>query len=95
MFYDILCVCKLYSLHVYILIRAYVLDSLTDNVTPYGVKAVQCIQHYLKCVCSGPSTDLKPIWLKVANSLPHNHPIRIVYVAFRFSNRREWNVGSM
>ena len=51
----------LISLHVYILIRAYVLDSLTDNVTPYGVKAVQCIQHYVKCVCSGPSTNLKPV----------------------------------
>ena len=28
-------------------LRAYVLDSLTDNVTPYGVKAIQGIQHYL------------------------------------------------
>ena len=85
------CVCKLYSLHVYTLIRAYVLDSLTDSVTPYGVKAVQCIQHYLKCVCNGPSTstNLKPVWLKVANLLPYNRPIRIMYVAFRFSDKRE------
>ena len=79
----------LISLHVYTLIRTYVLDSLTDNVTPYGVKAVQCTQHYLKCVCSGPSTNLKPVWLKVANLLPCNRPIRIMYVTFRFSDKRE------
>ena len=57
----------------YLIIGAYVLDSLTDNVTPYGVKAVQ---GFLSCVI-GPSPDLKPIWLKVPDPLTRVDKARV------------------
>ena len=49
-------------------LRVYVLDSLTDNETPYGIKAIQGIQRFLSCV-SGGCANFKPIWLKVAGLL--------------------------
>ena len=54
------------KIHCSLYLRAYILDSLTHNVTPYGVKAIHGIQMYLNCIkVDGTPFNLKPIWLKV------------------------------